>query len=122
MRFRDETPLADVLDHIKQATSSPSYCGIPIYADPIGLREAERSLNSTVQIDLEGVPLRVTLRLCLKQLGLAYEVADGYLRIDAEDSERSPDRDDPFLTVGHCLLAMLAAGSGAVMAPIVAGG
>ena len=53
--------------------------------DPVGLQEAERSLNSTIQIDLEGVPLRRTLQLILTQLGLAYFVEDGILVITSED-------------------------------------
>ncbi len=122
MRFHIETPLDDVLKYIKQATTTPTYPGIPIYVDPIGLQEAERSLNSTVQIDLEGVPLEDTLRLCLKQLGLAYEVKDSRLRITSEEEFSEPDIEDPFLIVGHCLLALLAAGFGAVAAPMVAEG
>jgi hypothetical protein len=120
MRFATETPLDDVLKYIKQATTTPDYPGIPIYVDPIGLQEAERSLNSTVQIDLEGVPLKETLRLCLKQLGLAYEVKYGRLRIFNVDEYPEPDFEDSFLIVGHCLLALLAAGFGAVAAPLVA--
>ncbi len=85
MRFPNETPLDDVLKYIKQATTTPNYPGIPIYIDPLGLQEAERSLNSTVPMDLEGVPLKATLRLCLKQLGLVFRVQDGYLRITSED-------------------------------------
>ena len=87
MSFANETPLDDVLKYIKQATTTPTFSGIPIYVDPLGLQEAERSLNSTVQIDLEGVPLKTTLRLMLKQLGLAYTVKDGFLMITSEDSE-----------------------------------
>jgi hypothetical protein len=120
MRFANETPLDDVLKYVRQATSTPDYPGIPIYVDPIGLQEAERSLNSTVQIDLEGVPLKETLRLCLKQLGLVYEVKDGRLRITSVDEFEEPDLEDPFLIVGHCLLALLAAGFGAVAAPLIA--
>ena len=86
MSFANETPLDDVLKYIKQATTTPTYNGIPIYVDPVGLQEAERSLNSTIQIDLEGVPLKTTLRLILKQLGLAYYVEDGYLVIASEDA------------------------------------
>jgi len=87
MKFADEAPLGDVLKHIKEATkSSEMPNGIPIYVDPIGLQEAEKSLTSTITIDLEGVPLRVTLRLLLKQLGLAYMVKDGMLYITSEDS------------------------------------
>src|SRR5262249_22576042 len=79
----------------------------------------ERTLTSVVQIDLEGVPLRTTLALCLKQLGLAYEVKDGLVRITYEERVSS-DLEDPFLIVGHCLLALLAAGVGAMAAPLVA--
>jgi hypothetical protein len=87
MSFANETPLDDVLKYIKQATTTPTFNGIPIYVDPLGLQEAERSLNSTVTIDLEGVPLKRTLRLILKQLSLAYTVKDGFLMITSEDSE-----------------------------------
>ncbi len=122
MHFPDETTtLNDVLKYIKQATSTPTYPGIPIYVDPLGLQEAERSVNSTVQIDIEGVPLKTTLRLCLKQLGLEYRVQDGYLQITYEDVV-SWHLEDPFLIVGHCLLALIAAGLGGVLAPRVAAG
>jgi hypothetical protein len=120
MSFAEEIPLDDVLKYIKQATTTPDYSGIPIYVDPNGLQRADRSLNSTVQMDLEGVPLRETLRLCLKQLGLAYEVKEGRLRITSEDEFPKPDLDHPLPIVGHCLLALLAAGFGAVAGRMVA--
>lgn len=90
MSFASETMLDDILKYIKQATTTPRYSGIPIYVDPIGLQEAERSLKSTVQLDLEGVPLRRTLQLVLTQLGLAYFVQDGMLVITSEDSAKNP--------------------------------
>jgi RNA polymerase sigma factor (sigma-70 family) len=86
MSFPADTPLDDVLKYIKQATTTSNHPGIPIYVDPTGLQEAERSLNSTVVMDLEGVPLRRTLQLLLTQLGLAYYVEDGILIITSEDS------------------------------------
>ncbi len=88
MSFAHETPLDDVLKYIKQATTTPTYSGIPIYVDPLGLQEAERSLNSTIQMDLEGVPLRRTLQLLLTQLGLVYFVEDGMIVITSEESEQ----------------------------------
>jgi hypothetical protein len=88
MSFANETPLDDVLKYIKQATTSPEFRGIPIYVDPVGLQEAERSINSTIQIDLEGVPLRRTLQLILAQLDLVYFVEDGILVITAAESEK----------------------------------
>ena len=90
MSFAAETPLDDVLKYIKQATTTPTFSGIPIYVDPIGLQEAERSLNSTVRLDLEGIPLRRTLQLMLTQLGLAYFVEDGMLVVTSEDSAGKP--------------------------------
>ncbi len=86
MSFANETPLDDVLKYIKQATTTSTFSGIPIYVDPTGLQEAERSLNSTVQMDLEGIPLRRTLQLLLAQLELAYYVEDGILHITSQDS------------------------------------
>ncbi len=58
MSFPNETPLEDLLKYIKQATTGPTYSGIPIYVDPIGLQEAGMTLTSTIKLDLEGIPLR----------------------------------------------------------------
>ena len=90
MSFTQETPLEDVLKYIKKATMGPNDNGIPIYVDPVGLQEAEKTMTSRVTIDLEGVPLKTTLRLVLKQLGLTYAVKDGLLTITSESSEDSP--------------------------------
>ncbi len=87
MSFAAETPLDDVLKYIKQATTGPNGPGIPIYVDPLGLQEAEKTLTSTIMIDLEGVPLRRTLQLLLKQLGLGYFVDDGILVITSDSAE-----------------------------------
>jgi hypothetical protein len=90
MSFPDETPLADVLKHIKESTKSSELPhGIAIYVDPIGLQESEKSLTSTITMDLEGVPLRRTLQLALHQLGLVYYVYDGMLFITSEESENT---------------------------------
>jgi RNA polymerase sigma factor (sigma-70 family) len=90
MSFPQETPLDDVLKYTKQATTTPTFSGIPIYIDPMGLQEAERSINSTVTIDLEGVSLRRTLQLILTQLNLAYFVQDGMLVITSKDKASEP--------------------------------
>ena len=113
-RSPNETPLDDVLKYIKQATTTPTFSGIPIYVDPIGLQEAERSLNSTVQIDLEGVPLKTTLRLILKQLGLAYTVKDGFMMITSEDSEdqQTEIRVYPVADLAIIPLSLLGGGGG----------
>ena len=89
MSFASGTPLEDVLKYIKQASTpvakqgAPSPPGIPIYVDPKGLKEAQVNLTAPVILDLEGVPLKTTLRLILKQLDLAYCVRDGVLIISS---------------------------------------
>jgi RNA polymerase sigma factor (sigma-70 family) len=90
MNFETETPLDDILKYIKQGTTTPTFPGIPIYVEPEGLQKAERSLNSTVQINLEGVPLRRTLQLALDQLGLAYFVQDGFVIITSKERASEP--------------------------------
>jgi hypothetical protein len=86
MSFQNETPLDVILKYIKSATMTPSFSGIPIYVDPIGLQEAEKTVDSTVALDIEGIPLKATLPLLLKQLGLTYRVADGRLTITSIES------------------------------------
>jgi hypothetical protein len=122
MRFPDETPLGEWLKYIGAATSTRSDPGgIPIYVDLIGLQKADRYVNPTLRIDIEGVPLRTTLRLGLTQFGLDYVLEDGYLRITCEEQVTASDFQDPFLIVGHCLLSLVAAGFGSIVAPFVAG-
>jgi hypothetical protein len=89
MPFANETPLDDVLKYIRQATKKlANDWEMKIHVAPNGLQEVEQSLNSTVIMDLEGVPLKTTLRLLLKQLGLAYIVKDGLLIISSPEGVR----------------------------------
>ena len=81
--FPEETPFNEVLKYIKKATTTPSFAGIPIFVDPAALQEVDRSLRSTTKIDLEGVPLRTSLRLVAEQLRLAYYVNQGNVIISS---------------------------------------
>jgi hypothetical protein len=81
--FANPTPLEDILKYIKAATTGAKDSGIAIYVDPKGLEEAGVTPQSPVEIDVEGVPLKTTLRLALKQVGLAYCVKDGLLMISS---------------------------------------
>src|SRR5262249_2660690 len=83
MSFANDTPLADVLKYIKAELRLPNGNGIPIYVDPVGLAQAESKETSPVRIDVDGIPLRTSLRLVLKQLNLAYCVKDGLLIISS---------------------------------------
>jgi len=87
MQFPNETPLEDVIKYIRAATKSSTFPeGIPIYVDPLGLQEAERTTASPVALDLKDVPLKTSLKLMLKQLGMGYEVKDGLLSITSQES------------------------------------
>jgi hypothetical protein len=91
MNFAQETPLEEMLKHIKTSTVSPDFPnGIAIYVDPIGLQEAEKTLTSPIQLDLEGVPLRRTLYLMLKQLNLCYWIQDGMIVISSDSEDKGP--------------------------------
>ena len=92
-----------------------------MYVDPAGLEEAKKTMWSSVAFDLDGVALKTSLRLFLKQLGLVYMVRDGLLLITSAESAVTPVYQDPFLIVGHCLVTLLAAGLGGIAAPLVAG-
>ena len=123
MHLSEGTTLRQLLEFIRRATKDPDGKAIPIYVDPIGLQEAEKTMDSTVRgMDLDGIALRTTLELSLKQLDLAFAVKDGLLLITSEESEDQLypfPYDDPFQIVGHCLLALIAAAFGGVAAPLV---
>jgi hypothetical protein len=106
MSFANETPLEDVLKYIKAATTGPNDVGIQIYVDPVALADAGKTMTSTVTLDVEGIPLKTTLRLLLKQLGLDYTVQDGVLKIGKPSTVSSAA---PFRRLGHCYWALLAA-------------
>ena len=93
MHFPAETPITDVLSYIRKATERPELPnGVMIYVDPIGLQDADKTLADPVTIDVEGVPLKTTLELLLKQLSLYYRVKDGLMVITsaAEDEGLDP--------------------------------
>ena len=87
LKFPTETPLEDVLKYLKEQLKGKGGKSVPIYVDPRGLEEAEKTMTSPITIDIEGVPLRTTLRLALAQIHLVYRVEDGVLMIGARPDE-----------------------------------
>lgn len=91
--FDTDTPLGDALEYVRQATANVEggmEGGIPIYADEIGLQDAEQSLQSPIRMNLDGVPLKTTLRLMLEQLDLVYEILpEGLLVVTSKQSRSS---------------------------------
>jgi RNA polymerase sigma factor (sigma-70 family) len=105
MNFPKDTPLDEVLKHVRTATRSSEFpTGLPIYIDPAGLKAAEKTLNSTVLIDLDGVPLRRTLQLVLAQLGLVYLVDDGMLYITSEPDDAPLKLEPPIPEVSPLMM------------------
>ena len=90
MNFPNDTPLEDVKKYIEQCTVDKSDFpeGIPIYVDPQGLQDADKTMSSTVAIQLKNIPLETTLELLLKQLSLTYWInKDGLLIITSTSSD-----------------------------------
>jgi hypothetical protein len=84
MNFPNQTPFEDFQKYIVSATQDEAAgfpTGLPIYVDPRGLEEADSEMTSTITMNLEGVPLRTSLRLAIRQLGLDYRVDGGVLLI-----------------------------------------
>ena len=105
--FAQETPLTDVIKYIQKSTVDPPDLpnGIPIYVEPTGLLESEKTLQSPIAYNITGVPLKTSLRLILKQLDLYYKVRDGLLIIDYVGNQDSIES-YAFERVGHCLITL----------------
>ena len=119
LRFPQETPLVDVLKFIVTTTRAPDGRELPIYVDLHALRDAEETMQSPVKIVLDGVPLRTALRLSVEQLGLSCSVKDGVVLIDSDFDRDWPIYEDPFLVIGRCFLALVAAALGSLLATLV---
>ncbi len=73
--------------------------GIPIYVDPIGLSEADKTMTSTIKRPTTGekLSLRDHLDRMLKPLGLGFTVRDGFLMITSLEAVDDRPDDDPYL-------------------------
>jgi hypothetical protein len=120
MHFPDEVPFEDVLKYIRTATADDNFPGIPIYVDPVGLENSEKTLASTVRnLDFDAIPVKDGLELCLMQLDLGFSVRQGFVMISDGYSATIPVFEDPVQVVGHSLLALIAAGVGTATARFV---
>ena len=82
----------DQIDRVR--TKSAAFPdGVPIYVDPLGLSEADKTMASPVVFDVKKVPLGTSLTLMLKQIGLTYRVKDGLLTITSQESADQADDD-----------------------------
>ncbi len=78
----EKTSLEDVVKFITSATRrGPNDRGIPIYVDPMGLVEAEKTLATPVSFTAKGDPLKSSLDRLLKSISLTYTVKHGFMMI-----------------------------------------
>jgi hypothetical protein len=97
MPFSEPTSLGDLVKYIQASTvnKEDSPDGIPIYLDPIGLQDADKTIADTITMNLKGVPLATTLKLAVTQLSLMYRIhPDGFLFITSTASEESREEFD----------------------------
>ena len=118
MPFSNETPLEEVIKYIKTATANDIMPqGIPIYIDPVGLQEAEKTMQSPITLNLDGVTLKRSLKLLLKQLDLTYTVKEGLMTITYVKSgdQQTEIRVYPVADLAIIPLSLLGAGGGGGM-------
>jgi hypothetical protein len=120
--FREGTSLQIILERIKDAIRGPSGESLRAYATDERYPLHRTDLEALrVSIDRDKIPAKEALRLCLSQVGLAYRIQSGYVRIYRDAYQPPPFAEDPVMIAGHSLLAMIAAAIGGVAAPIIAG-
>ena len=95
MSFANETPLEDVLKYIKQATTGPNDPGIPIYVDPLGLQEADKTMTSPVRSTSKVSRCAERSSSCSSSSAWFYFVDDGILVITSQEAEDRRDSIPP---------------------------
>ncbi len=85
LAFPKGVTLLQFLKAVKLSTTSKDDPGIPIYVNPIGMQEADKTLESLVVIDVNPGQhtLADVLQLALRIINLGYDVHDGFLCIDS---------------------------------------
>jgi hypothetical protein len=100
--WQDDTSLEEVIELISLGTSNrwdsfPK--GVPIFVDPVALRQAGKTLKSPVkappQDDEEPLTFRLKLRAVLEPLGLACQVKEGALLITSRGTVDEPIEETP---------------------------
>ncbi len=94
INFATDTPLEDVKKFIEEVTADKDdpASGIPLYFDPRGLQDADKTMASTVNLAFKKpVPLATSLGMLLEQVGLKYHIQkDGIVVITNKESDALP--------------------------------
>ena len=91
-RSRAPTSLADVCEHLRQTLKAP------VVLDRAALDRQELKPEDPVQLQLEGVRLKMGLKLLLDQVGLTFQVVPEDNLLILTDSQGSADPIDRVLT------------------------
>jgi RNA polymerase sigma factor (sigma-70 family) len=83
--FPEGGTLELLLKHIKQVTTDADYPGIPIYVDPKGLAEVNKTMSDEIQLNYKQRSIRSILHGTLRRMGLSFCVHDGFLMISSRD-------------------------------------
>jgi len=85
IRTNGDWTFDDLVKQIRARLATADDKRVPVYVDPRGIEEAGLEPDAPVVLDLEDVPLKLSLRLALKQLKLAYCVREGVIIISSPD-------------------------------------
>ncbi len=88
IKFAEPTPLRAVLTSLAKQVREDGGRPLPLYVDTTDIEDFEKTMGAPIILDLEGLPLRTTLRLILAQAGLRCQVKDGLLVIEFDDTEK----------------------------------
>ena len=123
LQVEGEMTLEEFLKAVRRVAVGPDGQPIPIHVDPQGLRDADKTMASTLVVDCDGVRLRTALRFALGQLFLTYNIIEGVVFITASSSDGSEPLGTtlPIHVVGHCVLGLMTATLGGLVARRVAG-
>ncbi len=100
LTYADGAPLEQFLKEIRLRSTGKAKLprGVPIYVDPIGLSEADKTMASVVKKPpgADQLTLREHLNRVLKPLGLGFTIKSGFLMITFDES-LDEEIDDAYL-------------------------
>ena len=121
LNIQGEVSLDEFVQAVRRVAICPDGRPIPIHVDPQGLQDADKTLDSHLMVDIDGVRLRTALRFALRQLYLTVHVVDGVLLVTSLEVSEPLGTTLPIHVVGHCILGLLTAVLGGLVARRVAG-
>lgn len=99
-----ETPLGEALRQFREATKDGRE-RLPVYVDPLGLKQVEQDMKSVVDLDVDDAPAASVLDLLIKQLGLKFFVdRDGIIVITCDPYDQEPAEERDLTTLNKLLV------------------